>query len=597
MFGRPKPKAQPQITGAMLIEMLDQRLQGNEIDVKGNSELEVFFRKVESAIEKDRQNQHGTLKDVNQLGQYIMKMDFVKDMIMRLNNQLEAVQTVASTSQEMSASIMEIAEHVFENTRSANKSVEVSENGTKELKDAVGLIDDAYHLTGDAKTKVGDVTEHAAKINEMVGIIESVAEQTNLLALNASIEAARAGDAGRGFAVVADEIKKLSENTKDSVKLIQSVVNDLNISVDSSVKAIEEATVSFEKGVEFINKASASVDTSKEETIQILHSMEEVSQQIEQQTAATQEVAANVADINEHTRRLHATTNQTGKAFSDIAAEVNHIRTDLITHDTLISDTDIIDIAITDHLNWRWKIYNMVLGYEELEAENVGNHHQCRLGKWMHGDASSDAKYSKQIHKIHEPHERLHKNAKAAVVAHNSGDDDLAQQHLDEIDKDSEVIIAELSNMMAATLDSRDTGKSAQLFEWNQKLTVYNQEIDDQHKKLLAIGKKLQNFRESPNKDKQTFLNVATELKEYTVYHFDAEEKIMEKGGYPGLDKHKIIHKNFVNEILKVDFNNFDYENKAELKKLIVFLSKWVLQHIRNEDFKYTSYLSDQGKY
>lgn len=597
MFKKKKVNEQSSITALGLIEMLDLRLQGKEVDVKGNSELEVFFRKIETEITKARTEQHTTLKEVNQLGQYIMKMDFVKDMIIRLNNQLSSVETVASTSQEMSASIMEIAEHVFENTRSANKSVEVSEEGTKELKDAVDLIDDAYHLTGDAKVKVGDVTEHAAKINEMVGIIESVAGQTNLLALNASIEAARAGDAGKGFAVVADEIKKLSESTKESVKLIQSVVNDLNLSVESSVQAIEEATISFEKGVSFINKATDSVETSKEETKLILEGMEAVSQQIEQQTAATQEVAANVADINEHTRRLHATTTQTGKAFSDIASEVNNIRKELISQDTMISDTDIIDIAITDHLNWRWAIYNMVLGYEELSSENMGDHHQCRLGKWMKNHSEKGSVFAQQIQKIQDSHVRLHKAAKQAVIAHNNGDDEEAQVHLDIIERDSERIIGELSDMMASTLDSRGTNKSAALFEWNQKLTVYNEEIDNQHKVLLNIGKQLQSFRESDHKDRTTFLKIVNELKEYTVYHFASEEQIMEKGGYIGLEKHKVIHKNFVNKVVSIDFNKFDYENKDELKKLIVFLSKWVLQHIRNEDFKYTSYLSDQGKY
>ncbi len=592
MFKKTKKVQENKVAPLALIEMLDQRLARQEMDVD-NGELEVFFRKIEDIITDSQQVQHGTLKDINQMAQYIMKMDFVKDMIMRLNTQLASVEMVASTSQEMSASIMEIAEHVMESTESANKSVEVTETGTKELKDAVEMIDDAYKLTGVAKEKVGDVTDQATKIKEMVGIIESVAEQTNLLALNASIEAARAGEAGRGFAVVADEIKKLSESTKESVKLIQDVVNDLGVSVDKSVEAIEDATVSFEKGVEYINKASESVDVSKQETVSMLDSMTAISRQIEQQTAATQEVAANMEDINEHTRRLHATTTQTGKAFSDIAKEINGVRTELIGHDKLISETDIIDIAITDHLNWRWMIYNMILGYEELHAETVGNHHQCRLGKWIDSLDKNEHLYHDSIMKINGPHEALHKHAKEAVIAYNKGDKDGAETCLEAIENESEIIISTLSDIMASTLETRDTSKSAALFEWSQKLTVYNDVIDSQHKQLLAIGRKLQQFRDSDNKTKDRFLNIVGELKDYTVYHFESEEGIMERGRYRGLEKHKEIHKNFIKQVTSVDFNNFDYEDKAELKKLIVFLSQWVLKHIRNEDFKYSSYLSD----
>lgn len=594
LFRKTQNEKKNMVEVSNLNALLEKRLKGEAIDIGDNGELEAFFRKVESTLYDLKLNQHESLKDINHLGQYIMKMDFVKDMIMRLNTQLSAIEMVASTSEEMSASIMEIAEHVFENTESANKSVEVTEKGTKELTEAVELIGAAYDLTGEAKDRVGDVTQQATKINEMVNVIESVAEQTNLLALNASIEAARAGEAGKGFAVVADEIKKLSESTKDSVKLIQDLVNELNVSVDSSVQAIENATVSFDKGVTYINKASESVDSSREETVSILKSMESISLQIEQQTAAAQEVAANVADINEHTRRLHATTTQTGRAFMDIASEVNNVRKDLIEHDTLISDTDVIDIAITDHLNWRWSIYNMILGYEKLSSDKVGDHHQCRLGKWMKDIGSINPNYKTSLEKISVPHEQLHKNAKLAVAAYNKGDVDLAEDHLKAIEADSEIVLGVLSEMMASTLDSRETAKSAALFQWSKRLTVYNAEIDGQHKKLLEIGTKLQNFRESKGKSKADFLKIITELKDYTVYHFESEEQIMADGGYKDLERHKEIHKNFVKQVTSIDFNKFDYENKEELKKLIVFLSKWVLQHIRNEDFKYSTYLHDK---
>lgn len=71
------------------------------------------------------------------------------------------------------------------------------------------------------------------EIGRIVTIITSIAEQTNLLALNAAIEAARAGENGRGFAVVAGEVRKLSENTKESisevVKLVSGIAHFTNV--------------------------------------------------------------------------------------------------------------------------------------------------------------------------------------------------------------------------------------------------------------------------------------------------------------------------------------------------------------------------------
>jgi len=593
MLFRKKQQTKDMISAAELVELLDKRLNGEPIDLEGNSILEVFFRKIEDHLRHGKSRQYEMLKEINQLGQYMMKMDFVKDMIKKLNNQLHDIENVSGTSEEMTASIMTIAEHVSENMEAANKSVEVSESGSSMLKNAVGSIDEAYELTGAAKGKVEDVTEHASKIYEMVGIIESVANQTNLLALNASIEAARAGDAGRGFAVVADEIKKLAESTTDSVKLIQSVVDSLNASVGSSVEAIESATISFQKGVESINEATLAVEHSRDEVGTILVGMTAVGSQVETQTAATQEVAASIQDINENTRRLFALTNQTGEAFADIAREVDSIRQELIEEADTISETSLLDIAITDHLNWRWRIYNMMLGYEELNEGQLANHHKCRLGMWIDTHGSEKPEYKAAIGRLMGPHEALHTNGIAAVKAFNAGDKGTAEEYLSRIDELSGEIVAELNSMMASTLDTRDADKSAAMFDWSQKLTVYNSEIDEQHKKLLALGKKLESFRNKEDKNRSEFESIIKGLLDYTVYHFDAEEKLMEDGGYVQLEKHRTIHRNFVKELTSVDFTKFDYNDKDELKKLIVFLSKWVIQHIRNEDFKYSTYLKD----
>lgn len=593
-FNGKKHRTDNSISPTYLNEVLDLQLKGEVIEFPDNCELEVFFRKVEDIKKRSRERQHEMLRDVNQLGQYMMKMDFVKDTITTLNDQLGAIEMVASTSEEMSASIMQIADHIAQYSYSANKSVEVTEEGTRKLHNAVEQIDVAFDMTGVAKGKVRDVTEQATKINEMVGIIESVAEQTNLLALNASIEAARAGDAGRGFAVVADEIKKLAESTKASVKLIQEVVDDLNDSVNCSVEAIEEATVSFRKGVENINEASNAVERSKGEIGSILNGMGAVGHQIEEQTAATQEVAANIQDINEQTKDLYAFANQTGKAFSDIATEVNNFRKSMIRESEHISDTDLMDIAITDHLRWRWRIYNVILGYEKLNESDVGNHHQCYLGRWVDSRASSKPEYQASLNRLNGSHEKLHDMALKAVHACNSGDTHMAESYLDEMNDLSEAIVSELNEMMVLSMDKLSTSKSAAMFQWSQKMTVYNAEIDSQHKKLMGIGKKLEDFRNSDHKTKQDFLGIIRELEEYSAYHFDHEEKLLEEAGYKDIERHKKIHKNFIKEMTSMNLDKVNYMDKAELKRLIVFLSKWVIQHIRTEDYRYSSLLRDR---
>ena len=102
------------------------------------------------------------------------------------------VQSVASATEELSSSVTEISRQVQESARMAG--------------DAVGQA----RTTND---RVSELSKAAARIGDVVELINTIAGQTNLLALNATIEAARAGEAGRGFAVVASEVKALAEQT------------------------------------------------------------------------------------------------------------------------------------------------------------------------------------------------------------------------------------------------------------------------------------------------------------------------------------------------------------------------------------------------
>ncbi|MFA7331335.1 MAG: methyl-accepting chemotaxis protein [Candidatus Delongbacteria bacterium] len=135
------------------------------------------------------------------------------------------MQTMAAATEEMSATIEEIAQSSRQAAHVAGEAVQSADQAGQ----AIQTLD-----------------ESSQKIGAVIQVIDSIAKQTNLLALNATIEAARAGEAGKGFAVVAGEVKELaagtSRATEDIRRMIDAIQHDTTRTVDEIGHILEVVT-------------------------------------------------------------------------------------------------------------------------------------------------------------------------------------------------------------------------------------------------------------------------------------------------------------------------------------------------------------------
>lgn len=170
----------------------------------------------------------------------VESVDSVEETINEIS---ENVVQQDSDTQQAAENILHIGE-IIKNTREETEALDIYtdniQKSSEEMRNTVKVLSDINADTEKTIEEIGaqilSTNKSAMEIRDAARLITSIAEETNLLSLNASIEAARVGEQGRGFAVVAGQIQKLAEQSNDSARYIDNIINVL---FEESGKAVE----------------------------------------------------------------------------------------------------------------------------------------------------------------------------------------------------------------------------------------------------------------------------------------------------------------------------------------------------------------------
>lgn len=355
--------------------------------------------------------------------------------------------SISTASQEMAATVLEIARNSGEAAAASKTASQAVSEGNDIVGDTIQKIEQIAQSVQEASDTVKKLGESSERIGEITSVIGDIADQTNLLALNAAIEAARAGDQGRGFAVVADEVRKLAERTAKATQEIGMMIRAIQSDTTSVVETMRTGVITAQSGKEAAHRAGGSLRTILSSIDTVDSMVHQIATASEEQSAASEEIANSIGVIAQMTTGSREEIQRVVDLLDRMAARVSDQLKDI---DRFNIPDKILVVAKSDHLLWKKRLNDLLLGRTSLRPDEVADHRACRLGKWYYDAGKSQFGSRPEFMAIEEPHAKIHEIARRVAALWQAGKKEEAQRAVESIGGYTEQVLTNLDRLRSA---------------------------------------------------------------------------------------------------------------------------------------------------
>lgn len=249
----------------------------------------------------------------------------VSDISDGASSQADETQKATENVILMGNMVEETAKEVADMIENATSMQRYSKEAFATLQKLAKINDEAREAIEMIYQQINTTNESAMKIREATSLITSIAEETNLLSLNASIEAARAGEQGRGFAVVAGQIQKLAEQSNESARQIENIIDLLIADSQKSVATMEDVKRIMEsqsESVGYTDESFRQVGEGINSSIEGVNRISDKTRKLDEARVVVVDVVQNLTAIAEENA---ASTEETSTSVTEVSSIINQI--------------------------------------------------------------------------------------------------------------------------------------------------------------------------------------------------------------------------------------------------------------------------------